>query len=73
MNDNNEQPLLPDSALKHARATLREVLQVAKISRSQLYKLRGKGQFPAPVRSGRSVRWVLAEVLDHLRQQEDAR
>ena len=57
----------------HARMTLKEVLVLLKISRSQLYRELQKRRFPPPVRTGRSIRWILREVVEHLQMQEAAR
>ena len=73
MNDSYLRLLAPSPIYLHARLTQREVLQLAKISRSQLYLLLKAGLFPKPVRSGRSVRWALGELLSYLQQQEAAR
>ena len=73
MNTNRLRGSAPDPIYSHARLTLREVLDLTKISRSQLYLLLKAGLFPQPVRSGRSVRWASGELLNYLKQQEAAR
>jgi prophage regulatory protein len=43
---------------------LREVMNITGLSRSYVYSLAQKGQFPKPVKlSERSVAWIEAEVL----------
>lgn len=73
MNINRLRLSAHDPIHSHARLTQREVLDLTKISRSQLYLLLKAGLFPQPVRSGRSVRWASGELLNYLKQQEAAR
>ena len=43
---------------------LREVLQIAGLCKSQLYRLMATGTFPKPVRVGpRTVRWTVESIL----------
>ncbi|MCB1686880.1 MAG: AlpA family phage regulatory protein [Halioglobus sp.] len=55
----------PDSSNKLIR--LPQVQEIVPYSRSTIYALIARGEFPAPVKlaGGRASAWVLAEVLDH--------
>ena len=44
---------------------MQEVLRICGMSRSTLYRLVAKGQFPAPLRLGpRAARWRLHDVIE---------
>ncbi len=52
------QPVTDDRLIR-----LSDVLDLTSLSRSSVYRLVERGQFPRPVRSGsRIVRWSLADV-----------
>ena len=54
--------------------TIEEVLSAVKCSRSTLYVLMRREQFPAPFKVGpRRNRWVAAEVAEWLEKQVAAR
>lgn len=73
MNDQFVRHVPQQDGLPHERLTLKDILRLTKTSRSQIYKLLKKREFPAPIKLGRTVRWVRAEVQEYLQQQEDAR
>jgi len=45
---------------------LREVMNRTKISRTSIYRLQGKGEFPQSIKIGRMVFWVESELHDYL-------
>ncbi len=45
---------------------LRAVQTLTGVSMATIYRWVESGQFPRPVRLGRSTRWRLGDVLDHL-------
>lgn len=45
---------------------LPEVIARTKISRTSIYRLEGKGEFPAGIRIGRMVLWDESELNDYL-------
>jgi predicted DNA-binding transcriptional regulator AlpA len=58
---------------QHMRLSIRDVMRVTGVSRSKLYQLVKHRKFPALIKSGRSSRWVSAEVATHMAQEEAAR
>ena len=61
------------SAEPHARILMKDVLRLTGLSRSKIYLLIKEREFPAPVKVGRSSRWVAAEVRQHMAAEEAAR
>lgn len=49
------------------------VREITGQSKSYLYLAMSRGNFPRPVKSGRSSLWVEAEVLGHVQRLIDAR
>lgn len=48
--------------------TCDELADALGISRSQVWKMLSRGQLPDPIRFGRSVRWLRAEIDEWLRR-----
>ena len=47
--------------------TLREVIAMTRMSRSQIYALIAAGEFPRPIRVGaRAVRWIEHEMVEFI-------
>lgn len=51
-------------------ATAREIGQLLNISRAGVHKLSKSGDFPQPVKIGRSLRWSVETVKNWLEQQQ---
>jgi prophage regulatory protein len=54
---------------QHALLRRPEVERITALSRSRIYALMDRGDFPRPVSLGSSVAWVAAEVQDWINTQ----
>jgi len=61
------------SAASDRIVRLNEVVTLVGVSRSQVYRLLGTGDFPAPKRLGpRSIGWRYSDIAEWLETREDA-
>lgn len=52
---------------------LREVVDIASLSKATVYRLMERGEFPKPVKQGRSSRWSSLEIHDYIESLKKAR
>jgi len=65
--------IAPSPALTYRLISIKEVCDTIGLSRSHVYALEAKGDFPRRVKLGKSARWVESEIQQYIRTRMLAR